>query len=65
MKYMYDVQQFDGIDSSRNTTSLLLVLDQLNLLRHHDVDVPQSRGHMFDGRPLVECIGGWTRHAGA
>ena len=32
-KYMYDVRQFDCIDSSRNTTSLLLVLDQLNLLR--------------------------------
>ena len=43
MKYMYDAQQFDCIDSSRNTTSLLLVLDQLNLLRHHDVDVPESR----------------------
>ena len=51
MKYMYDVRQFDCIDSSRNTTSLLLVLDQLNLLRHHDVDVPESRGYMFDLRP--------------
>ncbi len=51
MKYMYDIRQFDCIDSSRNTTSLLLVLDQLNLLRHHDVDVPESRGHMFDLRP--------------
>jgi hypothetical protein len=51
MKYMYDVHQFDCIDSSRNTTSLLLVLDQLKLLRHHDVDVPESRGYMFDGRP--------------
>jgi hypothetical protein len=51
MKYMYDVHQFDCIDSSRNTTSLLLVLDQLKLLRHHDVDVPESRGYMFDLRP--------------
>jgi hypothetical protein len=51
MKYMYDIRQFDCIDSSRNPTSLLLVLDQLNLLRHHDVDVPESRGHMFDLRP--------------
>jgi hypothetical protein len=51
MKYMYDVQQFDCIDSSRNTTSLLLVLDQLKLLRYHDVDVPEARGHLFDGRP--------------
>lgn len=50
MKYMNDVQQFDCIDSSRNTTSLLLVLDQLNLLRHHDVDTPEARGHIFDFR---------------
>jgi hypothetical protein len=50
-KYMYDVHQFDCIDSSRNTTSLLLVLDQLNLLRHHDVDVPEARGFFLDGRP--------------
>ena len=51
MKYMYDIQQFDCIDTSRNTTSLLLVLDQLNLLRHHDVDAPEARGYMVDGRP--------------
>jgi hypothetical protein len=51
MKYIYDIRQFDCIDSSRNTTSLLLVLDQLNLLRYHGVDVPESRGHMFDLRP--------------
>ena len=51
MKYMYDTHQFDCIDSSRNTTSLLLVLDQLKLLRHHDVDVPESRGILVDGRP--------------
>ncbi len=50
-KYMYDVHQFDCIDSSRNTTSLLLVLDQLKLLRHHDVDAPEARGFFIDGRP--------------
>ncbi|HET7912814.1 MAG TPA: hypothetical protein VFL49_12340 [Pseudolabrys sp.] len=51
MKYMFDTHQFDCIDSSRNTTSLLMVLDQLNLLRHHDVDEPEARGYMVDGRP--------------
>jgi len=51
MKYMWDIHQFDCIDSSRNTTSLLLVLDQLKLLRHHDVDLPEARGYMIDGRP--------------
>jgi len=48
---LYNVRQFDCIDSSRNTTSLQIVLDQLNMLRHHDVDVRESRGYMFDGRP--------------
>lgn len=43
--------QFDCIDSSRNTTSLLLVLDQLKLLRHHRVAEPQARGYLIDGRP--------------
>ena len=51
MKYMFDTHQFDCIDSSRNTTSLLMVLDQLNLLRYHDVDEPEARGYMVDGRP--------------
>jgi hypothetical protein len=49
VKYMYDAKQFDCIDSSRNTTSLLLVLDQLNLLRYHDVDMPEARGYLIDG----------------
>jgi hypothetical protein len=47
MKYMYDAHQFDCIDSSRNTTSLLMLLDQLSLLRYHDVDEPEA----VDGRP--------------
>ena len=51
MKYWNDIRQIDCIDSSRNTTSLLLILDQLKLLRFHDVDAPESRGYMFDGRP--------------
>jgi hypothetical protein len=48
--HMFDTGQFDCIDSSRNTTSLLLVLDQLKLLRYHDVDVPVARGFLIDGR---------------
>jgi hypothetical protein len=50
-KYMYDIHQFDCIDTSRNTTSLLLLLDQLKLLRHHDVAAPEARGFFIDGRP--------------
>jgi hypothetical protein len=75
--YMYDRGQYDCIDSSRNTTSLLLVLEQLKLLRHHAVDEPVSRGFFLDGRPphttavLVDIKNGekwsvdsWTRGYG-
>jgi hypothetical protein len=48
--YMFDIRQFDCIDSSRNTTSLLLVLDELKLLRYHDVYAPEARGFLIDGR---------------
>jgi hypothetical protein len=36
--------QFDCIDASTNTTSFLLVLDQLGQLHHHRVEAPVSRG---------------------
>jgi hypothetical protein len=42
--------QFDCIDASRNTTSLLLVLDELRLLKHHRVEEPEARGILLDGR---------------
>ena len=42
----------DCIDTSRNITSLLLILDQLRLLKHHQVDSPVARGLLFDGRGL-------------
>lgn len=42
--------QFDCIDASRNTTSLLLVLDELHLLKHHRVEQPAARGALLDGR---------------
>lgn len=46
--YMYDKGQFDCIDTSRNTTSLLLLLQELKLLRYHTVAAPEARGHIFD-----------------
>jgi hypothetical protein len=42
--------QMDCIDTSRNTTSLFVILDQLRLLRHHQVDEPVARGFFLDGR---------------
>jgi len=75
--YMFDKRQMDCVDSSRNTTSLLLVLEQLKLLRHHDVAEPVARGYLIDGRPphvtavLVEkatgtewSVDSWTRSYG-
>jgi hypothetical protein len=35
--------QFDCVDTTANTTSLLVVLSQLKLLRHHKVSTPISR----------------------
>lgn len=75
--YMFDQGQLDCIDSSRNTTSLLLVLEQLKLLRHHEVSEPVARGYLIDGRPphvtavLTEkatgtewAVDSWTRAYG-
>jgi hypothetical protein len=75
--YMFDKRQMDCVDSSRNTTSLLLVLDELKLLRYHEVAEPVARGYLIDGRPphvtavLVEkatgtewSVDSWTRSYG-
>jgi len=42
--------QMDCIDTSRNSTSLLLILEQLHLLHHHKVEGPEARGFFLDGR---------------
>ena len=39
--------QMDCIDTSRNTTSLFLVLSQLKLLRYHEVERPVARGFLL------------------
>jgi hypothetical protein len=36
--------QMDCIDTSSNTTSMLLILEELHLLRHHRVSAPVARG---------------------
>jgi hypothetical protein len=41
--------QFDCIDTTNNTNSLLLVLDQLKLLRHHTIAAPASRFLITEG----------------
>jgi hypothetical protein len=42
-----DPTQFDCIDATSNTTSLLIILSELNLLRYHDIAAPISR--LFTG----------------
>jgi hypothetical protein len=78
MSYMFDKGQFDCVDSSRNTTSLLL-LEDLKLLHHHAVDVPVARGFLLDGittphvtavltdkkTGLKWAVDSWTRAYGA
>jgi hypothetical protein len=46
----HDPGQMDCIDTSRNNTSLFLLLDQLHLFHHHKVDGPEARGFFIDGR---------------
>jgi len=48
--------QMDCIDISRNNTSLMLVLDQMGLLKHHKVDQPKARGLLFDRWPHATAV---------
>jgi hypothetical protein len=41
--------QFDCIDTTNNTNSLLLILDELKLLRHHTIAAPASRFLITEG----------------
>ena len=42
--------QWDCIDAGTNNTSLFLLLAQLRLLTHHQVELPVARGYLVDGR---------------
>jgi hypothetical protein len=44
-----DPRQFDCIDTTLNTNSLLIVLDRLSLLRHHTIAAPISRFLITEG----------------
>ncbi len=41
--------QFDCLDTTNNTNSLLLILDQLKLLRYHTIAAPASRFLLTEG----------------
>lgn len=44
-RYLDDKHNFDCWDTTRNTASLLLVLEQWGLLRHHTIGDPRYRGN--------------------
>src|SRR5215216_956081 len=46
-RYFDDQHNFDCYDTTRNTTSLLLVLQEWGLLRHHVVADPRYRGNFL------------------
>lgn len=45
IRHMADKQNFDCWDTTRNVTSLLLVMQEWGLLRHHTVADPKYRGN--------------------
>lgn len=45
-----DAHNFDCWDTTRNDTSLLLVLQEWGALRHHTVSNPRYRGNIFIGQ---------------
>ena len=49
-RYARDRGQFDCFDKTHNATELLALLAHFGLLRHHAIDVPQSRGLLIDLR---------------
>jgi hypothetical protein len=59
-----DDGNFDCFDTTRNTVSLLLVLNEWRLLRHHSVGDPEFRGNILKGQTphntavLIEKKGG-------
>lgn len=46
-RYFDDKHNFDCYDTTRNTTSLLLVMQEWGLLRHHTVADPRYRGNFL------------------
>jgi hypothetical protein len=66
--------QMDCIDTSRNTTSYLVILDQLRLLRFHQIEAPVARGFITSPHATAVlretksgqkwAIDNWTRKYG-
>jgi len=55
-RYFDDKHNYDCWDTTRNTTSLMLVLQTWNLLRFHDVGDPHYRGFKLAQTPVYVAI---------
>ena len=55
-RHLGDAHQFDCIDSSLNTTSWLVVLQELDLLKHHTVAAPVARGRILLRPPHATAV---------
>ena len=51
-----DPTQQDCVDEATNTTSYMLVMQHNNLLKHHRVGRPFSKGNILHGRPVLAAL---------
>jgi len=71
-----DPSQFDCLDKTSNTVGVLAIVADMGLLRHHVIDVPESRGFLIGGLPHTTAVvrerrsgqkwavDGWTHNNG-
>ncbi len=71
-----DPSQFDCLDKTSNTIGVLMIVADMGLLRHHVIDVPESRGFLTGGLPHTTAVvrerrsgqkwavDGWTHNNG-
>ena len=71
-----DPSQFDCLDKTSNTVGVLVIVADMGLLRHHVIDVPESRGFLIGGLPHTTAVvrerrsgqkwavDGWTHNNG-
>ena len=51
-----DPSQFDCLDKTSNTIGVLMIVADMGLLRHHVIDVPESRGFLIGGLPHTTAV---------
>jgi hypothetical protein len=51
-----DPSQFDCLDKTSNTVGVLAIVAEMGLLRHHVIDVPESRGFIIGGLPHTTAV---------